>query len=257
MAHRPPITSVNVGNIRDFGDVDYIRHRPLRENEYPVVTLTGGGQHFYDIRDLIRWVQTSQINTFPHNRQRIHWLYDLDVAEWHNHPADYVTKTRAYLDAAREYAPLWALNELLTQDEREQKSVAQTAGYIVNRNYYLDGTYFRDNIDEENEHYLHYWIAHPYSDKDEALGLREPNPEFLRIFASETFNKEAIYSAFRRENLQDALDYVLEPSEFKVDDFKVVSNYWDAHPLDPLKDSADVIAMVRRCMNHMAHFIGP
>jgi hypothetical protein len=114
-----PATRVRMGDIAAFGDREYndaFSLNPARAIEYPVVTRARPPR-FYDIRNLILWAHTSP--TFPHNREPIDWLYGLDVAERDaaaELPADYVARTRAYLAAARAYAPIWTARAALSED---------------------------------------------------------------------------------------------------------------------------------------------
>lgn len=165
----PPITSVNVGDIHGFNEdiIDVISQQHVSEIQYPVVTLEKHGQHFYDIRDLIQWVKTSHQNTFPHNRQRIHWQNDLDVAEWDNRPVDYVDKTRTYLEAARAYAPLWSMNEGLSREVRERDESLHWMRYKEFREDLARMSYQTINQDcpfsalDMAEYLSCYWTAHP------------------------------------------------------------------------------------------------
>jgi hypothetical protein len=277
-----PITRVQLGDVTAFDSeyADVISLEPVSAIQYPVVTLANHRRYFYDIRHLIHTIQFSHKNEFPHNRQRIDWSTDLDVAEWNNVPlpaelpANYVAKTRTYLEAARAYAPIWTDQESLRDDVKEQDRYEQKLRYINYRNEYAARTQ-RDVYNADHlsfaalwaERYLsRYWIAHPYTAEDQRLGIREPNPNFIRRCCAYDYSqndayKEESFKCYRRQEAQLTNNTFLSDSEEESESEnsgwrqEMSARYWDAHPLDPLRDDAEVIATIRDNMYHMLPYI--
>jgi hypothetical protein len=237
-----------MGDIRRFGkDIkDIISLAPVSAIEYPVVTLGAHGTHFYDIRYLIQAIQSRRNNAFPHNRQRIDWGNDLKAVEWDHAdhlPADYVARTLGYLEAAR---ALWTEEEKEAVDEREQEQ-----RYILFRTT-LSQLSSEHTIDDTQalgieRNLSRYWIAHPYAEEDKRKGIKSPAHHFLlRHYCDHTHSHAEYFKWYRR--LYAVASKEIFVSSAKFEDWHEHRNlfamYWEVHPLDPLADEADVIALV-------------
>lgn len=262
-----------MGEISHFqGNADIISLNPVNEIEYPVVTLGRHGEHFYDVRSLIAWVQHSQQNIFPHNRQRIDWNADLDVAEWvdaPNLPTDYVAKTRAYLEAARAYAPLWTDLEHMSNDGRDRVRRERIARYIPYRNYFSEKTRrVNDSFNalQAEKYVSFYWSAHPYTEEDREMGIRPLDPGFLQRHSCDFLNDEEreaaskVYRNYETNQAEHSFAAWDSESEDEDDGNKVQSQrnsaiYWYMHPPDPLKDDANTIIIIRDRLIQMMPYV--
>jgi hypothetical protein len=240
--------AVSMGDIRRFGkDIkDIISLSPVSDIEYPVVTLGAHGTHFYDIRYLIQAIQSRRNNAFPHNRQRIDWDRDVKAVEWDHAdhlPADYVARTLGYLEAAR---ALWTVEEqeVVDEVEREQR-------YILFRTALTKMTTEHTNNDTQalvmERTISRYWLAHPYVEEDRRKGIEPPAHHFmLRHYCDHTHRHAEYFKWYRRLYAVASKEAFF--SSAKYGDWHEHRNlfamYWEVHPLDPLADEADVIALV-------------
>ncbi len=169
-------------------------------------------------------------------------------------PVDYVARTRAYLAAARAYAPIWTARAALSEDAKLRERRAQTQRYIDFRNEQALLIFHPRRTPDGSEAAIwaenfptRYWIAHPYTAADRDLGISPPDPRFIQdhcmgAYSQSAARREESYGQFRiQEALRTAPTFGCEPAWRRA----MRAEYWDAHPLDPLIDDASVIEPVK------------
>jgi hypothetical protein len=265
-----------MGNINDLApdtiNVISMEHASLIQ--YPVVSLGQHGTHFYDINELLTYINTSGQNIFPHNRQRINWETDIDAVVWDNpHPSlphNYVKITLERIDAAEAYSDIWYIK---SQPEYNEPGAVRVRleRYIEYRNERSKHTFeYESNTRLYNGHLAGYWRAHPYSEKDRELGIQEPNAGFLEAQSTSPEHFDKSYQTFRHWKATDIERYFLDDENAYSDDDSnyndravdqrmrwEICRYWDAHPPNPLFDDAYVIKIVIEGIDSMRHWQVP
>lgn len=137
-----------------------------------------------------------------------------------------------------------------------------------------DGSWSRKGV------FGHTWLTScelfkPYTEKDEQKGIMKPSSVFIGYHCANSYRrcdseKEEAFKNYRREEATVTVtenEFCSESEESEPEErrrkrradriwYHIQSaRYWDAHPLDPLKDDADVIRIIRNRTNHFVPFM--